>query len=272
MQRATRYRRSIRQLAAIVALGFFVGFAGCGRPNPADRPVRPRDVLEFDKLFAMNCAGCHGAGGTLGAAPPLADPLFLAIASKESLHDTISQGRSGTLMPAFAIEQGGTLTPEQINVLIDGIKQHWSAAPDHSLPPDLPAYAAAVDGPAGDALRGEQVFSRACANCHGEDGRGGENAGDIRASAFLALTSQQFLRRIVITGRPELGMPDYRRLQGPPDSTLSPQDIDDVVALLLAWRKQALSLAASERREADRSIAGQPEASDLPGSRHARID
>jgi len=251
-----------------------LGVVGCGRPNPADRPIRPQNILDFDKLFATNCAGCHGAGGTLGAAPPLADPLFLAIVSDASLSETVSKGRDGTLMPAFAIEQGGTLTPEQIKVLVQGIKQHWSAKPDDKLPTDLPAYALAAssDAPAGDETRGGQVFARACATCHGDDGRGGEHAGDIHSSAFLALTSEQFLRRIIITGRPELGMPDYRRLDGPPGSALTPQDIDDVVALLRSWRTQALALAASEQAPAATAMSRDADRSDQTGSRHARID
>lgn len=257
-----------------LALVLLTGIVGCGRPDPADRPIRPQDILDFDKLFATNCAGCHGAGGTLGAAPPLADPLFLAIVSDESLDETISKGRDGTLMPAFAIQQGGTLTPEQIKVLVAGIKQHWSATPDDKLPTDLPAYvvAASSEAPTGDETRGGQVFARACATCHGEDGRGGENAGDIHSSAFLALTSEQFLRRIIITGRPELGMPDYRRLEGPPGSALTPQEIDDVVALLRSWRTQALSLAASEQAPTGTAIARDANHREVFGSRHARID
>ena len=53
--------------------------AGCdfpGRPRPADRPVPADQVLDFAALYRENCAGCHGADGKHGPAPPLNDPLF----------------------------------------------------------------------------------------------------------------------------------------------------------------------------------------------------
>ena len=57
-------------------------------------------------------------------------------------------------------------------------------------------------------------------------------------SAFLTLMSDQALRRIVITGRPDLGMPDYRHQDPKPESKpLTSQDISDLVALLVSWRK-----------------------------------
>src|SRR5205823_105211 len=57
------------------------------------------------------------------------------------------------------------------------------------------------------------VFARACAVCHGDRGQGVEQGGlrksTINHPAFLALISDQALRRYVITGRPDLGMPSY---------------------------------------------------------------
>ncbi len=57
------------------------------------------------------------------------------------------------------------------------------------------------------------MFARACAGCHGNQGQGGKNGeqqvGAINNQAFLALISDQALRRYAITGRPDLGMPAY---------------------------------------------------------------
>src|SRR5262249_42171086 len=56
--------------------------AGCdlpGEPNPAERPNSADQVKDFGTLYATHCAGCHGADGKLGPAPPLNDPIFLAI-------------------------------------------------------------------------------------------------------------------------------------------------------------------------------------------------
>ncbi len=58
---------------------------------------------------------------------------------------------------------------------------------------------------------------------------------------FLALASDQMLRRIIITGRPDLGMPDFAGTDGRSDGfqPLSSTEIDDLVALLGQWRTAA---------------------------------
>ena len=66
---------------------------------------------------------------------------------------------------------------------------------------------------AGNKDEGLKVFARACASCHGDRGQGrqsdGKSVGAINDPDFLALISDQALRRYVITGRLDLGMPDY---------------------------------------------------------------
>src|SRR5215469_1594554 len=105
--------------------------AGCdlpGKPKPDDRPVPADQVKDFGTLYATHCAGCHGADGKLGPAPPLNDPLFLAIVPDAELLRVIAEGRvvgpdQKSPMPAFAQERGGPLTSAQVKVLADKIKQ-----------------------------------------------------------------------------------------------------------------------------------------------------
>jgi cytochrome c oxidase cbb3-type subunit 3/ubiquinol-cytochrome c reductase cytochrome c subunit len=61
----------------------------------------------------------------------------------------------------------------------------------------------------------------------------------INDRAFLALISDQALRRIIITGRPDLGMPNYAESAGRPKGykPLTSGEIADVVALLAYWRQ-----------------------------------
>ncbi len=60
----------------------------------------------------------------------------------------------------------------------------------------------------------------------------------LNEPAFLALISNQALRRYIITGRKDLGMPDYATRDGRPDDfhPLSFVEIDQLVVLLASWR------------------------------------
>jgi cytochrome c oxidase cbb3-type subunit 3/ubiquinol-cytochrome c reductase cytochrome c subunit len=208
--------------------------------------VPPREEREFGALFQKNCAGCHGADGKLGPAPPLNNRLFLALVPGAELKRVIASGRAGTLMPAFAEAEGGSLTAEQVDVLAQGIKPRWGPAPPApaGAPPYLLARAEPGSARSGDREQGAKVFARACASCHGERGTGGAShgkaaaAGAINDRDFLALISDQALRRQVIAGRPDLGMPDYADPTGRPEGyqPLSDQDVTNVTALLASWR------------------------------------
>jgi cytochrome c oxidase cbb3-type subunit III len=238
-----RYRRRGILLALLASWA-----AGCdfpGQPRDDDRYIPPRKEMTFKALFQHNCVGCHGAKGELGPAPPLNDKLFRALIPDAELQHVIAEGRPGTLMPAFAESEGGHLTAEQVDVLVNGVKSHWGpveAAPNGA--PPYPLVRARTEGvEAGDTEEGFMVFARACASCHGDQGRGGQyggkRVGAINDPDFLALISDQALRRYVITGRPDLGMPDYADPKGRPKgfTPLSPQDVTNVAALLASWRR-----------------------------------
>jgi mono/diheme cytochrome c family protein len=249
--------------------------AGCnppGRPSPADRPVPADQVKDFGTLYAKHCSGCHGADGKLGPAPPLNDPLFLAIVPKAELVRVISEGRAvtptqKTPMPAFRLGKGAPLTAAQakvwaelkeekqmgpkqhspltatqVKVLAEGLEQHWGAAAPAAG--SIPRYLAPTrpGGGTKDKEEGARVFARACAGCHGSQGQGGKHRerqiGAINNPAFLALISDQALRRYAITGRPDLGMPafDGKAGRSPDFAPLTSTEIDDLVALLADWR------------------------------------
>ena len=217
---------------------------GCdfpGKPREADRPVPADQVESFNALYGVRCAGCHGIDGKLGPAPPLNDPLFLAIVPDAELRHVISDGRAVSAaqrspMPAFAHARGGPLTDAQVQVLADGIKKRWRPSASAEAPPP---YLSPAHARSGKPDEGARVFARACAGCHGHQGQGGErSAGAINEPAFLELISDRALRRTVITGRPDLGMPAYDGTTGRPSDfrPLTSAQIDDVVALLASWR------------------------------------
>jgi cytochrome c oxidase cbb3-type subunit 3 len=200
-----------------------------GQPQKDSEVVAPNRVVDFGTLYAQNCAGCHGAEGRGGASIALANPVYLAIVDENAMHNVVANGVRGTSMPAFAQSAGGLLTDEQINAITKGTFSRWArnGILDGTNPP---SYAAKTIG---DASHGEIAFGTYCASCHGSAGRG-EKASAISNDSFLALVSDQGLRTTVITGKPELGAPDWRgNVAGKP---MSEQEITDVVAWLASRR------------------------------------
>jgi len=142
-------------------------------------------------------------------------------------------------MPAFARSRGGPLTDEQVNVLAQGLKPHWGRPRVVQGP--VPCYLVSDRGPRGERERGARVFQHACAGCHGDRGQGlKDDAGAINDRAFLSLISDQALRRLAITGRPDLGMPSYEGKDGRAEGfhALSSEEIDDLLAFLVHWRDE----------------------------------
>jgi mono/diheme cytochrome c family protein len=232
-----------------------------GKPGEEKKYRRPETVQKFEVLYTENCAACHGAKGDLGPAPPLKDDLFRSLIPVAELEKLLNEGRPGTLMPGFALRNGGTLTETQIQVLVHEIKgigyrvekpgteaayvvADGSRSKDlkwgelHEAPAAPPLNA---DGPPGDAKAGLAVWSMACAKCHGPEGQGVLESKPIlklHDPAFLALSSDRVLRRYIITGRPDLGMPDFRGKVGrdPSFTPLTSEDVANLTALLAQWR------------------------------------
>ncbi len=203
-----------------------------GQPSKDSEIPAPSEVLDFDTLYAENCSGCHGAGGRGGAAIALANPVYLAIADDASIGKVVANGVHGTAMPAFAESAGGMLTDAQIDVITKGIRSRWRK-PGVLNAMTAPSYAPKS---AGDVQRGEAAYKTYCESCHGPDGKGGHKGSAITDDSFLALVGDQELRTIVITGRPELGAPDWRG--NVPGKPMSDQEVTDVVAWLASHRVQ----------------------------------
>lgn len=221
-----------RLLACVlVPLGLLLGCDSLpGKPDAAHRHLRPDEVKDVATLYDRNCAGCHGADGTFGPALPLAHPAYLALVDDLTLEWVVSSGVPGTSMPGFARSEGGTLTDEQVHILVTGIRKRWGR-PDALGDTKPPPYSA--DGE-GDPKLGATVFADLCASCHGAEGKGGPKVGSIVDRSYLALVSPQALRSLVIAGRPDLGHPDWRGYgkEGP----MTAKQVSDVVAWLVAQR------------------------------------
>jgi mono/diheme cytochrome c family protein len=223
--------------------------AGCdlaGRPNPADRPAPLGQLQSFGALYGARCVGCHGADGDRGPGPPLNDALFLSIIPDAELRRVIAEGRVVTPgqrspMPAFSRKKGGPLNDDEINILAEGIKARWGGPPPKGTPPP---YLSTAKSGRGDKEKGQRLFVTACSSCHGGNGQGlRAGNGKINDPAFLALTSDQALRRFMITGLSRFGMPPYDGQMGrlPGFHALTSTEIDDLVAHLAGWRETSTS-------------------------------
>jgi mono/diheme cytochrome c family protein len=82
------------------------------------------------QIFAANCAQCHGkdaAGG--GSAPTLNSREFLKATTNNQIFALVSGGVSGTAMPAWGLDYGGTFTDEQVRQVITYLRSLEAHAP-----------------------------------------------------------------------------------------------------------------------------------------------
>lgn len=248
----------------VLALSCALFANGCsklpGKPPPGPEVPRPDSILSSHVLFAQSCAGCHGVDGMRGPAPPIGSPVYQALVDDATLRRIVTQGRPGSMMPAFAKSFGGDLTDAQVDAIVRGMRADWkkaNALAGESAPP----YA---DDGKGNVKAGEQVYATNCANCHGPAGGKVGEAGSVLNPDFLALMTPQGLRTAVIVGRPDLGMPDWRDQM---DDPMTAQQVSDVVAFLLA-QKPALPPAGEgmqtpqpQQGTAHKAAAHQPKTS-----------
>jgi len=229
------HSRSLAQLAlanTVVVLSMVCCGHAPGRPGPGPEVLRPGEVQDFNTLYSQNCAGCHGAHGKGGPAVSLENPVYLALVDDATLRRVTANGIPQTLMPAFERSAGGTLTVQQIDILVQQMRTLWGK-PDELAGQNPPPYAVASPG---NAVNGESAYKTYCASCHGPGGKGQGKLGSIVDGSYLALVSDQALRTTVLVGFPDQGAPDWRNnVQGRP---MSAQEVSDVVAWLHAQRPQ----------------------------------
>lgn len=182
-------------------------------------------------LFHKHCAVCHGDHGKGGVGVPLSLTSFIDTVSDEYLKATIRLGRPGRIMPAFP-----QLSDAQINAIVEHMRT-WS---------DKPAVTHNTEPVKGDAKHGAELFANYCAQCHGEDGKGGTGTGvtfsrkrelpiiapALNNPGFLASATDSMIRDTLIYGRD--GTPMTSMLV----TGLSEQDIDDLVSYIRSFESQ----------------------------------
>ena len=231
----------IRVSVTIILSCLAFPLSGCDFQLPG-KPVKKAELdihsrEGFERLYFVNCLGCHGPDGRQGPARPMNDSLYQAITPTSVVESVTRQGH-GSLMPGFAKTPYGGITDEGIAALAKGMKTFWKGLPDQPKPSGaLPAYAYTAD--AGDAAAGAGSFATFCGACHGSDGTGkADGAGSVVDESYLLLVSDQALRSTVLFGRLDLGCPSYLGPypDQPADRVLSSNEIDDITAWLVSQR------------------------------------
>jgi mono/diheme cytochrome c family protein len=219
------------------------------------------------RLFAINCSGCHGQGVAFNG-------------TEEELAELIKKGGQHLDMPAWK----GTLSDKDLGILAsyvvnpqpnsDGATlfgQHCASCHGDKVPraPDtesarkiIASGGAHITMPVwGDILTAEQLdalvkytvesgkgsgpaiganlFAENCADCHGTSGEGGPNPtrpGDIIApissAEYLKTRDNATIRNIISQGQPDFGMSPFGAENGGP---LDDEQIDAIVAFVRSW-------------------------------------
>ena len=142
----------------------------------------PRAIKMGIRLFANNCAVCHGAdaGGNLGF-PNLTDHDWLYGGSAEQIKQTITHGRSGS-MPAWGpiIGEANVVAAAEYVLKISG-QEHDST----------------------EAEAGQTVFTQNCAACHNADGSGNQLMGapNLSDDIWLSKGTPEGIRHSIRNGR-----------------------------------------------------------------------
>ncbi|MEJ2707567.1 MAG: c-type cytochrome [Anaerolineales bacterium] len=199
-------------------------------------------------LYSQQCVSCHGVQGEGGVGPALNNRTVLKNTLDNVFFSVIRSGVPNTQMPAWSVDYGGPLTDEDIRDVVAFLRA-WE--------PTAPEIEPAVFVP--DAQRGALLFSSTCAICHGENGAGTERAPRLNNPERLGALADDWYRATIRNGRPAKGMPTW-------GTVLSPNQIDDLVALIDDWRSgvsvqpafsvtQLLDAAAFSLREGDKPSA-----------------
>jgi cytochrome c oxidase cbb3-type subunit 3 len=163
-----------------------------------DLAKNPEVVKTGQRLFAINCAICHGsdARGNTGY-PNLTDQDWLYGGTPDKIKETLTNGRNGMMPP-------------------------MGAALGENGPQDVAAYVLSFTDPkgsSGDAAIGKEKFNTVCAACHGADAKGNPMLGapNLTDNVWLYGGSEEIIMETINGGR-HGKMPAFK-------DTLSPEKI-----------------------------------------------
>jgi mono/diheme cytochrome c family protein len=161
-------------VAGLVLMGLFVlAFPLFRLYEPARRADARTSQEQYladqgARIYADNCASCHGIDGTGAVAPAIGSVEFLFSVDDTQIKQLIDVGVPGTEMVAYSLDYGGPLTSEEVDAVTTYLRSLEAA--EFSMA----NWRTPLEN---EALTGEQLFVLACSRCHGVDRTGDEEAG-----------------------------------------------------------------------------------------------
>ncbi|MEA5445979.1 cytochrome-c oxidase, cbb3-type subunit III [Gammaproteobacteria bacterium AB-CW1] len=146
------------------------------------------------RLFANNCAVCHGTdGGGRPGFPDLTDDDWKWGGDPEQVHHSILEGRQGIMPPlGDALGEDG----------VEAVTAYVFHLNDRDAPEEL-------------VEAGRGLFSQQCAACHGQDGKGNQAMGapNLTNDTWVYGGSREAIERSIREGR-EAEMPGQENILG----------------------------------------------------------
>jgi mono/diheme cytochrome c family protein len=188
------------------------------------------------RLYAENCAVCHGPNGEGRVGVTLAKD-WPSIRPDLLVKSVIEAGVPGSPMPAWSQKNGGPLSDAEIDALMLYILS-WETGGVPSLSP-TPTFTprppiTPVPEVEGDPNQGAVLYAENCAVCHGANGEG--RVGAELDKVWPSIRPDLRIKTVIENGVSGSPMPAWSQKNGGP---LTEQDINDVVAFVLSWQDQA---------------------------------
>lgn len=210
----SRYHRAAPLVLLFVLLAGLTTAASFMQAEPATaaNEASADDIAEGNKLFAANCATCHGldAQGQADVAPSLVG------VGAASVDFQVGTGR----MPMQASGPQAPAKPVQFNET--QISQLAAYVASLGAGPSVPG-AEAVDPALGDPSQGMELFRTNCAMCHGSVGGGGALSQGKYAPSLWETTPTHIYEAMLVGPQ---SMPVFN------EANITPEDKRDIIAFL----------------------------------------
>lgn len=144
----------------------------------------PAAMAMGQRLFANNCALCHGSAGRGSVGfPNLTDDDWIWGGEPEEILKSIRDGRIGN-MPAKGVMPN--MTAVQVDQVVNYVLAFSNRARDEAA-----------------AEAGAEVFQQACASCHGVDATGNQAMGapNLKDEVWLYGNDYEWIEETVLYGR-----------------------------------------------------------------------